>query len=179
MLYFDILCLKYKGYKMGAKEIRAAARARTAKKNNEKSWFDSLMSRGTRGADAPIGLGPRTIAPAEDTYVDPLYSDAPAVNPQAIAAAYGNRVAPATTDLQGAPLQAPIQRQSVRNVKAAPTAPSVYPQRAVQREPLAPVAPAGRQMSRNPFSKDFSPSAWVPGLGNDEVDRRRRLIIPS
>jgi len=139
---------------MGAKEIRAAARAKTAKKSGGKSWFEDFITRGTRGTDAPIGLGERTevnenpnaLPPLisglakEASYVDPLYQDAPVINPQAVAAAYGNRVTAPTTDLGGAPVQAPVkapvQRQPIRQIQAAPSAPSVYPQQVLQRRGL-------------------------------------------
>ncbi len=120
-------------------------------KTPQKSWFSNFLRGGIRGSDAPIGLGPRTVETDVGTYVDPLYQDAPAINPQTALAALGGRIAEPTTDLQGAPIAAPVKRQPIRNQVAAQAAPSVYPTQAPERIPLARrEAPLGPQ--RAPLS---------------------------
>ncbi len=93
--------------------------------------IDDYIKSGTRTNADAIAAGQPHLAPKP--YVDPLFSNAPEVNPQAAAAAYGNRVAPAPQyesavlpEVQAPQYTPPAARQAAP-VQAAPAVQSDIP----------------------------------------------------
>ena len=102
----------------------------------QESWFSNVFGNYDKRLQALSDSNPLKQVVEEPILVNrenSLYQDAPAINPQSIAAAYGNRIAPATTDLQGTPITVPVQRKSVGAIRANLKAPSLYPSNVPER----------------------------------------------